>query len=294
MRQFVYTVYLPGQKKTVQIKELQFGRYKHLVKAITNDNDGVIVDFLDTLLSDLCLDGEHVKEYSFLDKLILLLTIRLVCISPELELTGTCPETKNAFNFTIKLTNIIDKLQNLQLPDGVYSTIRTYNKGELIIELGMPSILQISTADLDVIDTVFRKIILNGNNVTEAKEQIIEHLPATILKDIKEYLTVFNDYMNGIKLLDIRSPFAHDKTVEIPLNLFSSSIIDFIKICFKRNLLSLYELEYFLINRLNLSYELIKDVTPAELNIYINFFKEEKREEEKARKSSKTLNPLQP
>jgi hypothetical protein len=171
---------------------------------------------------------------------------------------------------------------------------KTYNNGDLVIELGMPNMLKISPADLNAIDTVFKKIILNGNDVTDVKEQIIERLPAGTLKDIKEYLHNFNEHVTGIKLLDIRSPFAYDKTVEIPLNLFSSSIIDFLKICFRRNLLSLYELEYFLINRLNLSYELIRDVTPAELNIYINFFKEEKREEEKARKNIKALNPLQP
>ena len=294
MRQFVYTVYLPGQKKTVQIKELQFSRYKHLVKSITNDNDNVIIDFFDSLLADLCSVDNDVKTYSFLDKLIILLTIRLVCISPELELTGTCPETKNNFNFTVKLTDIIDKLQTLQLLDEVYGTTKTFNNGDLVIELGMPSILQMSTVELGMLNTVFKKIILNGTDVTKTREQIIDHLPAVVLRDIKNYLTTFNEYMSGIKLLDIRSPFASNKTVEMPLNLFSNSIIDFLKICFRRNLLSLYELEYFLINRLNLSYELIREVTPAELNIYINLFKEEKREEEKARKSSKTLNPLQP
>ena len=294
MRQFVYTVYLPGQKKTVQIKELQFGRYKHLVKTITNDNDSAIIEFFDSLLLDLCPDEKNIKTYSFLDKLIILLTIRSVCISPELELTGTCPETKNTFNFTIKIPTIIDKLQNLQLPDDVYSVVKTYNKGELTVELGMPSILQISTADLSVIDTVFKKIILNGNNITNAKDKVIEHLPAAVLIDIKAYLTNFNERMTDIKLLDIRSPFALNQAVEIPLNLFSNSIIDFLKMNFRRNLLSLYELEYFLINRLNLSHDLITEVTPAELNIYINLFKDEKREEEKARKNIKALNPLQP
>jgi hypothetical protein len=77
--------------------------------------------------------------------------------------------------------------------------------------------------------------------------------------------------------------------VTIPLNLFSNSIIEFLKICFKRSLLSFYELEYFLNHKLNIDYDLIKVATPAELNIYINFFKEEKAEEEK-RERKKNLN----
>lgn len=292
MRQFVYTVYLPGEKKTVFIKELQFNRYKHLVKNIINDNDNIIAEFFDDLLVDLCPDEPDIRQYTFIDKLIILLTVRAVCISPELELTATCPETKNTFNFTIKLPNIIDKLQNLQLPEYIYSSKKTYNNGDLVIELGMPSILQIGTTELSIFDTVIKQITLNGTNSIKAKKQIIEHLPATVLKDAKAYLTEFNESMTNIKLLDIPSPFARNKTVEIPLNLFSNSIIDFLKICFRRNLLSLYEIEYFLINRLNLSYELIKESTFTELNIYINLFKDEKREEEKARKNSKALNPL--
>ena len=69
MRQFNYTVYLPGQKKTVQIEELQFNRYKHLVKNITNDNDDIIIEFFDNLLEDLCKAEKNIKNYSFLDKL---------------------------------------------------------------------------------------------------------------------------------------------------------------------------------------------------------------------------------
>jgi hypothetical protein len=295
VRQFTYTVYLPGQKKTVQIEELKFNRYKHLVKNITNDNDEIIICFFDELLKDLCIKEENVKNYSFLDKLILLLTIRSVCVSPELELTGTCPETKNTFNFAVKLVDLIDRLQNLNLPEDVYSITKKYNNGNLIVELGMPSILNVGISDLSIINTVIRKIILNNEDVTNVKEEIADHLPATVLKDISDYIDYFGKSLSDVTILSVKSPFAMNEAIEIPLNLFSSSIINFLKICFKRNLMSLYELEYFLVNHLNIDYELIRDATPAELNIYINLFKEEKRQEkDRMSKGNKALNPLQP
>ena len=294
MRQFVYTVYLPGQKKTVQIKELYFNRYKHLVKNITNDNDEIIASFFDSLLADLCQEGENVLNYSFLDKLIILLTVRSVCISPEIELTGTCPETKSNFNFVVKISDMIQKLQNLDLPEDVFAVTKTYSDGSLVIELGMPNILSIKAVDLTILDTVIRKIKLNGEDITSTKDQIIDHLPAGVLKDINDYINYFSNKLSDISLLTVQSPFASvGKAIEIPLNLFSNSIIEFLKICFKRSLMSLYELEYFFLNRLNIEYELVKNSTPAELTIYINLFREEKKEEEKTRKSGKTLNPLQ-
>jgi hypothetical protein len=295
VRQFTYTAYLPAIKKTVSIKELQFGRYKHLIKAITNDGNNIIADFLDELLSDLCPNDAAVKQYSFLDKLILLLTIRAINISPDLELTATCPETQATFNISLLITDIIDKLQNLNLPESIYNTTKKYNDGNLIIELGMPSTINIASDDLKLFETVIKKIYLNNEDVTASKHQIAEHLPVMIIKDIKDYINNFSETLQDIKLLSIQSPYTKlENNIEIPLNLFSNSIIEFLKICFKRNLLSIYELEYFLISKLNIDYELIKTSTPAELNIYINMFKDEKQEEEKANRGNKTLNPLQP
>jgi hypothetical protein len=290
VRQFVYTVYLPGQKKTVQIKELQFNRYKHLVKIITNNNDEIVANFFDELLFDLCPEEKKIRSFSFLDKLIILLTIRIVCISPQLELIVNCPATQKQFNTTAKLSDIIDKLQNLNLADDVYLTTKEYNTGDLKIDLGMPSTLNIKERDLTFINTVVKKISLSNNSTDNITEQLIDRLPAFILSDITSYISYFNESLQNINLINIKSPFATaDTNINIPLNLFSNSIIEFLKIVFKRGLLSIYELEYFLINKLNIDYDLIKTSTPAELNVYINFFKEEKEKEEKAERK-KSLN----
>lgn len=290
MRQFTYTVYLPGQKKTVQIKELQFSRYKHLVKVITNNNDEIISKFFDELLIDLCPNEKSISSFSFLDKLIILLTIRSICISPSLELIVNCPATRKQFNTTAKLSDIIDKLQNLNLPDDVYSTIKEYNSGTLSVDLGMPSLLNINERDLTVINNIIKKITLNGHSTATISEQLTDRLPASVLSDIKSYINYFNDNLRDINLLSIQSPFSTTETeINVPLNLFSNSIIEFLKITFKRGLLSIYELEYFLINKLHIDFELIKTSTPAELNVYINFFKDERDKEERAERK-KSLN----
>jgi len=291
VRQFTYTAYLPGIKKTVCIRELQFGRYKHLIKNVTNDNSDVISSFFDCLLSELCIDD--VTHCSFLDKIILLLTIRSICIAPDLELTATCPKTQSTFNYTIQLFDIIDRLQALNLPSDLYSTLKRYNNDNLLIELGMPSLLNIKQTDLDIIQTAIRKITLNNKDVTNLKNDIIDNLPIIVLKDIKDYLLYFSNTLKEINLLSIQSPFSND-TIDVPLNLFTNSIIEFLKICFKRNPMTIYEMEYFLNSKLNLDYDLIKTSTPAELNIYINLFKDERAREENVQKGTKTLNPLQP
>jgi hypothetical protein len=290
VRQFVYTVYLPGQKKTVQIKELQFNRYKHLVKAITNDNNEVITEFLEELLIDLCPEEKNISSFSFLDKLIILLTIRLICISPTLDLIVNCPTSKNQFNTAAKLSAIIDNLQNLNLPSDIYTTTKEYNNSTLKIDLGMPSTLNINERDLTVINTIIKQITLNDHSTDIITDQLTDRLPALVLTDIKQYINYLSDNLRDINLLSIQSPFSPTASaINVPLNLFTNSIIDFLKIVFKRSLLSIYELEYFLINKLNIDFELIKTSTPAELNIYINFFKDEKEKEDQAERK-KSLN----
>ena len=288
MRQFTYTVYLPGQRKTVQIKELQFSRYKHLVKNITNDNNEIIANFFDDLLIDLCPEEQNVQNFSFLDKLIILLTVRSLCLSPVLELTANCPVTKKQFNTSTQLSTIISQLQNLNLSDSIFSTVKEYGN-TLTIELGMPADLYIKEKDLTAMNTVIKKIAVNANSIKVITDEIIDRLPAIVLKDIKEYIIQFNSCLKNINIISIQSPFAIAETVVIPLNLFSNSVIEFLKICFKRSLISFYELEYFLINKLSLDFELIKTSTPAELDIYINFFKEEREKEESAERK-KSLN----
>jgi len=285
VKQFVYTAYLPYLKRKVGITELKFNRYKDLVKNITNNNPVIITNAFDTLVKDLCIGEEDINNLPFLDKLILLIIIRMVCISPDLELTATCPTSQKTFNFSVHLSDVINKLEAIEIPDDIYTTIKSYNNNELILELGMPSTLNIGDKDLNLLDTLIKKITIKGEDITDSKQQIIDHLPVFVLKDIKEYITYFNSCLQGINLLSVVSPYSNE-SIDIPLNFFSDSIIEFLKICYKRGLMSMYELEYFLIGKLRLDYELLKNSTPAELNIYINLFRDEKKEEEKARKKN--------
>lgn len=42
MLSFYYTAYIPSQKRTIKLKELNFCNYKNIVKIITNNNDTLI------------------------------------------------------------------------------------------------------------------------------------------------------------------------------------------------------------------------------------------------------------
>jgi hypothetical protein len=289
VRRFTYTAKLPSCNKVINIKELLYFDYKHLVKTLTNDNNLVTINFFEDLIKSSCEDDT--SPFTFIDKIIILLTIRAVCISPDLELTATCPATGKTFNTNIQIFDIINNLATLNLSSDIYSTIKTYNDNKLIIELGMPGKITLDQEDFNLISAVIKKLTINGNDVTIDKHTFIEHLPMSVLKDISDYVLYLSNTIRDIKLLEILSPYtSKNNVIQVPLNLFANSILDFLKMCFKRGLISLYELEYFLISKLHIDFDLIKNSTPAELNIYINMFKDEKRDEESRSKANKGLN----
>jgi len=286
--QFTYTVSLPSENRVEEIKELHFHVYKHLVKCITNDNNQIIANFFNNILNSLCSNKFNTIAYSFLDKIILLLTIRAVCIAPDLELTVTCPETKSTFKYTASISDIIDKLQTLNLKDDIFKYVKTYDNG-LSITLGMPNTLITPTED-DLLKTLIKRIHIRNKEIV-CTNQIIDQLPINVLNDINNYLLDFNKQLEDIYILDIRSPFGSQKPIiKIPLNIFTGSTIEFLKLCFKRDLLSVYELEYSLIHKLNMSYSLVKYSTPAELLTYINLYRDEKKEEKNAQNAQQPLN----
>jgi hypothetical protein len=68
--------------------------------------------------------------------------------------------------------------------------------------------------------------------------------------------------------------------------MFDGSLIEFLKICFNRDLMSFYKLEYFLMNQFRMTLDSLSKLTAAEVGIYTSLYKEEQAEREKAEKQS--------
>ena len=137
MAKFVYTVDLPVSKQTVQLTEISYVDFKTVVKNITNEDNNVIFKTFNEVLKQYCI--EDTGKLSIVDKLYILLTIRAVCISPVLELVVTCPRTKEQFNTTINIDDILAILRNSPLKEKTIS----YNNN-LKITYDLPTSLYIN------------------------------------------------------------------------------------------------------------------------------------------------------
>lgn len=285
---FVYTAFIPSLQKRIEIKELNLTTYKGLVKLITNNNNNLIVSRFNQLITELT--NVNIKHLTFLDKLIILLTIRSVCVADELELTVNNPATNTPYSTTQKLFNVIEKIEKLNLYENTASVTKTYTNN-LQVTFGLPNELYFDVTQ-DSLQSVIKKVTINNKKVILDSEQL-ECLPITVFKDAKEYITGIENQINRTTLLSIDflsgSP---EDSVDIPLTILQNSAIEFLKLCYKKDLLSLYELEYVLSTKLNVPYELISNSTYAENMLYIGFYNKEKQEHEKELKKTNQGIPL--
>ena len=131
------------------------------------------------------------------------------------------------------------------------------------------------------------------NNVTYNvnDNSALDLLPTSSLKYAKDFFNKIHDTLNDLFLLKVN--FGKNEKIDLPLSLKDNTIIEFLKILFKRDLLSLYEFEYFFISKANLSFDLLYNSTPAELNVFMNIYKKDLEERNKQQQSN-NLNPLTP
>jgi hypothetical protein len=288
MSQFVYVASLPGLQKIVNLTELNFIDYKHLVKNILNGNNRIIHNAFNHILKSNCQDD--ISEATFLDKLIILLTIRAVCISPVLEFTIENPENKHPYNLSFEVTEIIDKINTIKFFNNLNNLEVEYN--DLKITYGIPSNLYYDSVEASLFSSI-KKIKMYDQDITDQKQLIFDKLPAAIYKDAKDHVKKIKAEINKVALLSVNITKKEKSDIEIMPDVFNNSTLDFLSLCYKKDLVSLYEMEYFLTSKLHIPFEILKSSTFAELMIYINFYNDEKKREQQSSKQSSS-NPMAP
>lgn len=281
MAKFLYSVTLPVSRQTVLLTELPFTELKNIVKNIANANNDIILTAFNDILHEHC--KEDVSKLTIIDKLYILLTIRAVCISPILELMVTCPITDQQFNSTVNVDDILTilKSKHIELQTVTY-------QNNLKITYGLPTSLYINRDMLDATEAVINCISLNDCSFYDITAEMVNKLPAVVLNDIQTYANMIYNHLHSLELLNLPSPYddTNDNNIILTANVFDNSVIEFLKLCFNRDLMSFYKIEYFLMNQFRMTHETLSKLTLAEVNVYMALYKEEQAEREKAEKKA--------
>jgi len=273
----------PVLKKSFKIKELTFGQFRDLNKYILSNNNIFIESFFDEILTNNLEQKDLLKQLCNYDKFCILVLLRTVNISPELEIFE-----KNK-NFKVPLKDFLNKCLNF-----THDTTKNIEHDNIKIKLELPASFVINNL-LDLSDMVVKRVeigdsILNFSEIeSELKKEIIEALPANIIFDIKKF---YENLVNVFSELSFTLPSINET---INLNPFDSSLLEILKLLFRANLKNIYEMQYFMVSKMYYTPEYIDNNTFVENVLLLRLFEDElKKQDELSKKPKQQGMPLMP
>lgn len=289
---FKYGIKLPGKNKKIWVKEITSKLYRDLVKSLYNNDTTEFLQHLSYII-EYVYPGIIQEDLNVVDKVIILLHTRSICINPDLKLKAKCPKTDKEFECTVRIEDLIGRLENIN-----YTRIVKQDNVEVVHTIAkVKDELQFidisderyfSTQLASSIDkiTVNDQTLLFKDLTFEERLEIIEKLPLVLAAKIYESISSVESDLSLIKLLTVRSPFTGDYIVDLPVSTDVKTLLEFCKLIFNDDLGNLYRIAFNLINKGNFTPDYVEQITPAEQLLYWNYVIQQNQKEQEAYDSS--------
>lgn len=289
---FKYSVKLPGKNKKIWIKEITSKLYRDLVKSLYNNDTTEFLQHLSYII-EYVYPGIIQEDLNVVDKVLILLHTRGICINPDLKLKAKCPKTTKEFECTIRIEDLINKLEdinynktivheNIQI---VHSVVKV--KDELyFIDISEEKFFSAQLASsIDSIE-VDKKMLLFKDLTFDERLELVEKIPLMLAKKVYESITIVENNLSQIKLLSVRSPFSGEYVVDLPVSTNVKVLLEFCKLIFNDDLGNLYRINFNLVNKGNFTPEYVEQITPAEQLLYWNYLVQQSQKEQEAYKDA--------
>ncbi len=258
----------------INCKELKNRDYFSILKYLQNQDYKNLSLFFENLINESLQEKTVFKKLNLIDKAIILLTLRSICISPEITL-----ESKKLQKIIkkINISNIIKKLQELKFERSI-----SINE-KIIINLSLPKKLSYNSLD-EVIENCIYSITNDSNDKILDPDEISETLsllPGSYFFEINKFVQEAEDTLSKITLIEADDAF---NLKSINCSLLSNNIFSFMLSVFSDSLINFYNLIYIFGTKLNLSKSDFEDLTPAESTLLTNMYIREQEELAKASK----------
>lgn len=287
---FQYKTYLPVSEQEVYSSQLTYREYFSLIKTIQNADSVKIDEALTNVMSRCTGDPDLVSTLTGIDRLALLINIRIMSISDHLELVISGQDTGERKNVKVDLYDVLDKLTNNEY---VYTVKTRIAKGVSAI-LTVPSSLSLSTDKLVIYDTI--KSLNIGSQTFDFTEMsrhdrdgLLDELPASATAKLRSGV----DKLNKFEVEVIKDVPGEPGGSLLTIRLFDDSAFETLKLIYNSSLQDQYTLRYILSKRCNMSCEYLDELPPTDVNTYYALYKKELAEEKKAHEAANSRNSMQ-
>ena len=264
---FTITQYLPVLNADVRYCELLNKHMLIINKFITNSDDIGLSDYLEELIQELLIDKTVYTKMYNVDKFLMLLNLRSICIGDELKFN----QSVGTATVSVRLINIIN---NFTLPITNFTQSLSINNMYNLI-LNMPKTLYLSGFDsimLQVIDKIVDDSTTYHADTINFKNEILKILPANQTHKIIEYINTMSEQGEQLHILKKVERASIDS---LSMNPYNNNMFIFIKNIFSEKLYSLYQFYFKMVNSLKFDSFSVNNQTPAESSMYISLFDEQ-------------------
>ena len=262
---FFSEILLPETKEVCRVRQFTYHDFYVLNKFITNNNDEHIWSSFTTLLQTYT----NKTTFTFLDSITLLLFMRAISISPEINFN-----VAKKTNVVVNIMDIIQKLSNISVPEGNISFM------DSIIKLKTPTKLY----NYEYSDFLYSIVTDEREDILlpEQKQILFNVLPAAVLSTIIEYETKIEEVLADVKF-EIQ-----DK--DFNLSIISNNAQDLVKICYTDNILNIHKKIIDISSNTHLTASYIIGLPPAEVYMLIADINETKQQEQNKQNNLKSPN----
>jgi len=283
---FTYGVKLPGfNNKKIWVGEVTSKLYKDLVKSLYNNDSTEFVHHLNQLIEHAS-PGILQGGLNAIDKIILLLQVRSICISPDLKLKATCVETKKTFEYNLRIEDLVSKLESVTynrtvLHENVTVTHSIIKAKDEIHFVNLEPEKTFSYQLASSIDTLLveDKTIDFKLLPFDKRVEFVDALPLSLTTKVYDSLSEVEVELSKLKLLVVPSPYSKTPVVDLPISTNTNVLLEFCKLIFNDDLINLYKINLNLISKANFTPDYADSITPAEQLLYWNLYVQQVQEE---------------
>lgn len=257
-------------------------KYLDAVKYIQNDDD-FLVEYFDWMIEELHKHGPTLKQMDRVDKFCVLLNLRILCVSDQMELVyrlSTDDKTSKQ-NIKIKLYDVLDSVVNHKIDYTMWYDLD--DNCSMRIQLDNNLLPDRNKQWFDMISGM--RIYDTEYDLHQLKHEqfinMLDQLPNKIISKIINRITELNKkYV--IEAIKLNHMPGFETVNNVKLSLFDDSFYDFLKLCYNSNLKDIYYSHYLLTKHMGFNMVDLEDKTPQDVTTYITMFRKELDDKKKA------------
>lgn len=252
---------------------------------MNNDMKGLSLYFDKMLIENASKEtADLIANLNRIEKFKILLTLRTISLGKTITFKNPKDE-KDASRLNYDLSNTLKSIEDLE-----YAT-ENITKDSISITYGIPK--ELFVTEDEMLPAMIRSIKLKGEILSfesisnEQKNIIYSTLPSWLQQELFNYAMKCVDSTKDIELITRIAVYGIEP---LYLNILNDSIIGFLAQIFRRDLHSMYEMQFIFASKMGTGISELMNLSFAESQIILNLYAEEVRkqneEHEKAKKGA--------